>query len=107
MKLFEVHATEYNGEQEYCNNHILAAENIDDAWRIAREYFSRWYDDSDEPDEHKTDDPNRFEFCGGCIGLKIKGLVETTLEDWIRSRITFHSIDVLPDKTLNLKGMAL
>jgi len=101
MKLFEIHATEYNGEQEYSNNHILAAEDIDEAWQTAREYFSQWYDDGDEPDEHETDDPDRFEYCGGCIGLKIKGVGETTIEDWIRSRITYHTIGSLPAHLLD------
>ena len=31
MKLYEVQATEYNGEQEYFQSKLLAAENIDQA----------------------------------------------------------------------------
>jgi len=32
MRLYEVQATEYNGEQEYSQSKLLAAENIDQAW---------------------------------------------------------------------------
>ena len=74
MKLFEAQATEYNGEQEYSQSKLLAAENIDHAWQIARDYFRQWYDDGDELDVHNTDNPDEFEFIGGCIILKIDSI---------------------------------
>ncbi len=98
MKLFEVQATEYNGEQEYSQSKLLAAENIDQAWQTARDYFRQWYDDGDEPEDHNTDNPDEFEFISGCIRLKIKSIQETTLNEWIRTRITLHSISELPDE---------
>ena len=64
MRLYEVRATEYNGEQEYSQSKLLAAENIDQAWRMARDYFRQWYDDGDEPEAHSTDNPNEFKFIG-------------------------------------------
>jgi len=67
MKLFEAQATEYNGEQEYSQSKLLAAENIDQAWQIARDYFRQWYDE---------------------------------LNEWIRTRITLHSISDLPDELM-------
>ena len=100
MKLFEVQATEYNGEQEYSQSKLLAAENIDQAWQIARDYFGQWYDDGDEPEDHNTDNPDEFEFVGGCIRLKIKNIQETTFGEWIRTRITLHSISELPDELM-------
>ena len=99
MKLYEVQATEYNGEQEYSQSKLLAAENIDQAWQIARDYFSGWYDDGERQD-HNTDNPDEFEFVGGCIRLKIKSIQETTLNEWIRTRVTLHSISDLPDELI-------
>ena len=103
MKLYEVQATEYNGEQEYSQSKLLAAENIDQAWQIARDYFSQWYDDGDEPEYHNTDNPDEFEFISGCIRLKIKSIQETTLNEWIRTRITLHSISDLPDELMTTR----
>jgi len=100
MKLFEVQATEYNGEQEYSQSKLLAAENIDHAWQIARDYFRQWYDDGDEPQVHNTDNPDEFEFVGGCIRLKIKSIQKTTLNEWIRTRITLHSISDMPNELI-------
>jgi len=97
MKLYEVQATEYNGEQEYSQSKLLAAENIDQAWHVARDYFRQWYDDGDEPTGHNTDNPDEFEFICGCIRLKIKGVQETNLGEWIKTQITLHSISELPD----------
>jgi len=54
MRLYEVKATECNGTPEYDHSKLLAAENIDQAWRIARDYFRQWYDDGDEPEAHNT-----------------------------------------------------
>ena len=100
MKLYEVQATEYNGEQEYSQSKLLAAENIDQAWQIARDYFRQWYDDGDESEVHNTDNPDEFEFISGCIRLKIKSIQETTLNEWIRTRITLHSISELPEELI-------
>lgn len=95
MKLYEVRATEYNGEQEYSQSKLLAAENTDEAWNSAREYFEKWYEDGD--DKHAdSDDPNRFEFIGGCIILEIDSITETTLEHWKQQQVHLHSIGKLP-----------
>lgn len=109
MKLYEIQATEYNGEQEYSQSKLLTAENIDQAWQIAMNYFRQWYDDGDEPQDHNTDNPDEFEFVGGCIRLKIKGIQETTLNEWIRTQITLHSISDLPDEltTIRITGSAV
>jgi hypothetical protein len=98
MKLFEVQAIEYNGEQEYSQSKLLAAENIEHARQIARDYFRQWYDDGDKPQDHNTDNPDEFEFICGCIRLKIKSIQEITLEQWIRTQIALHSISELPDE---------
>ena len=79
LKLYEVQATEYNGEQEYSQSKLLAAENINHARQIARDYFQQWYDDGDEPQDHSTDNPDEFEFICGCNRLRIKSVQETTL----------------------------
>jgi len=97
MKLYEVRATEYNGEQEYSQSKLLAAENIDRAWQIARDYFRQWYDDGDKLEEHDTDNPDEFEFIDGCIRLRIKGVQETTLDEWINTQVRLHSISTLPE----------
>ena len=103
MKLYEVQAIEYNGEQEYSQSKLFAAENIDQAWQIARDYFMQWYDDGDEPEDHNTDNPDEFEYVCGCIRLKIKSVQETTLNEWIRTRITLHSISNLPDELMTTR----
>jgi len=95
MKLYEVKATEYNGEQEYSNSHLLAARNIDEAWNSARAYFEKWYEDGDS--KHADPDyPDRFEFVGGCIILEIDSITETTLEHWKQQQVHLHSIGKLP-----------
>ena len=100
MKLYEAQATEYNGEQEYSQSTLLAAENIDQARQIARDYFQHWYDDGDEPQDRNTGNPDEFEFICGCIRLRIKGVQETTLDEWIKTQITLHSIPELPDELM-------
>ncbi len=107
MKLYEVRATEYNGEQEYSQSKLLAAENTDEAWNSAREYFEKWYEDGD--DKHAdSDDPNRFEFIGGCIILEIDSITETTLEHWKQQQVHLHSIGKLPrTKSAHKKCKAL
>ena len=99
-KIYEVQATEYNGEQEYSQSELLAARNIKHARQIARDYFRQWYDDGDQLREHNTDNPDEFEFVGGCIRLRIKNVRKTTLNEWIKTQITLHSIAELPDKLI-------
>ncbi len=107
MRIFEIRTTEYNGEQEYSNSHLLAARNIDEAWKLAREYFEKWYEDGD--DKHADpDDPNRFEFVGGSIILEIDSITETTLERWKQQQVLLHSIGKLPKaKSAHKKCKAL
>ena len=100
MKLYQINATEYNGEQEYSQSKLLAAENIDQAWQSARDYFRQWYDDGDQPEDHNTGNPDEFEFICGCIRLKIKSIQEITIDEWIKSQIVLHSISELPDKLM-------
>lgn len=93
MKLYEVQATEYNDGQEYAQSKLLAAENIDIAWQIARDYFSKWYEDG----QQDNNNPDEFEFIDGCIRLKIESVQETSLDEWIRTQIKLHSISELPE----------
>jgi len=95
MRLYEVKTTEYNGEQEYSNSHLIAARNIDEARDSARAYFEKWYEDGD--DKHADPDyPDRFEFVGGSIILTIDSVTETTRERWIQEQVHLHSIGKLP-----------
>ena len=107
MIIFEIKTTEYNGEQEYSNSHLIAARNMDEAWNSAREYFEKWYEDGD--DKHADrDDPDRFEFVGGCIILKIDSITKTTLERWKQQHVLLHSIGKLPKaKSAHKKCKAL
>ena len=74
---------------------MLAARNICEARDSAREYSEKWYEDGD--DKHADpDDPNRFEFVGGCIILKIDSITETTPERWKQQQVLLHSIGKLP-----------
>jgi len=108
MKLYEVQATEYNGEQEYSQSKLLAARNVNHARKTARGYFRQWYDDGDKPRDHNTGNPDEFEFICGCIRLKIKSVQKTTLDEWIKTQITLHSISELPDElmTTSITGSA-
>jgi hypothetical protein len=99
VKLYEVQATEYNGEQEYSQSKLLAARNIKHARQIARGYFRQWYDDGDQPREHNTDNPDEFEFVCGSIRLRIKSVKEIALDEWIKTQITLHSISGLPEQS--------
>ena len=98
MKLYEVQATEYNGEQEYSQSKLLAARNIKHARQRARNYFRQWYDDGDKPRAHNADNPDEFEFLCGCIRVKIESVQETTFDEWIKTQIALHSIPELPDE---------
>ena len=100
MKLYEVQATEYNGEQEYSQSNLLVAENIDQARQMARDYFRQWYDNGDEPQDHNTDNPDEFGFVCGCIRLRIKSVQEISLDEWIKTQIALHSISELPDELM-------
>ena len=103
MKLFEVQATEYNGEQEYSQSKLLAARNVKHARQLARDYFRQWYDDGEEPRDHNTDNPDEFEFICGCIRLRIKSVQKTTIDKWMKSQIALHSIAELPDKLMTTR----
>ena len=107
MRLYEIKTTEHNGQQEYFSSHLLAAQNIDEAWKLAREYFDSWYEDGD--DKHTDpNDLNRFEFIDGCIILKINSITETTLERWKEQQVLLHSIGKLPKtKSAHKKCKAL
>jgi hypothetical protein len=100
LKLYEVYATEYNGEQEYFQSKLLAAKNIKHARQIARDYFRQWYDDGDKPQEHNTDNPDQFEFINGCIRLRIKSVQKVALDDWIRKQIVLNNITEMPDELM-------
>ena len=107
MKLYEVRTTEYNGEQEYSFSHLLAAKNLRHAKEIARKYFKNWYQD-DEKGNLNKDDPDSFEFINGTIILRITGVVETTLEEWLDRQIELHRVNKLPkDKTISQKYKTL
>jgi len=97
MRLYQVQATECNGRPEYAHSKLLAAEDIDQAWQMARDYFKQWYDDGDEPETHSTDNPNEFKFVGGSISLEIDRITETTLERWKQQQVDLHSINILPE----------
>ena len=98
LKLYEIQATEYNGEQEYTQSKLLAARNIKHARQIARDYFRQWYDDGDKPQDHNTDNPDEFEFVCGCIRLRIKSVQKTNIDKWIKSQIALYSIQNMPDE---------
>lgn len=102
MKLYEVRTTEYNGEQEYSFSHLLAARDLDHAKKIARKYFQHWYQDG-ETKHSKEDDPDSFEFVGGSIILRIKGVYETTLEKWLDEQIELHRVTKLPKAKASCK----
>ena len=103
LKLYEVQATEYNGEQEYSQTKLLAARNIKHARQLARDYFRRWYDDGDKPQVHNTDNPDEFEFICGCIKLRIKSVAETTIDEWMKSQIELHSVAGLPEELMTTR----
>jgi hypothetical protein len=103
MKLYEVQATEYNGEQEYFQSKLLAARNIKHARQTARDYFRQWYDDGDKPQDHNTDNPDEFEFISGCIRLRIKSVQKTTPDTWIKSQLLLHSISELSDELMKTR----
>ena len=98
MHLYEVQATEYNGEQEYSQSKLIVAENMERARNITRDYFRQWYDDGDELQAHDTDNPDEFEFICGCIRLKIRSIQRTTIDKWLKMQISLHSISELPNK---------
>ncbi len=97
MQLYEVQATECNGKPEYSHSKLLAAESIDQAWRMVRDYFRQWYDDGDDVEMHDTKNPNEFTFNGGRISLEIDSITETTMEHWKEEQVHLRSIGVLPE----------
>ena len=98
MKLFFLRLNEQNGEQEYSYDHIVEAENLNEAQKKAEIYASNFYGKADEMDEktdkldektdkliEKTDklDEKIFWFFGGCIAINISDLYETTKEEFL------------------------
>ena len=98
MHLYEVQATEFNGEQEYFQSKLIAAENIERTRAIAIDYFRQWYDDQDEPQDHNTDNPDEFEFAAGLIRLKINRIERINFDKWLKTQIALHSISELPQE---------
>ena len=95
MRLYEVKTTEHNGEQEYWGSHLVAARDVDQARKMTRRYFEKWYEDGDGK-HADPNDPDRFEFIGGSIILEIDSVTETTLEDWKDKQVELHTIGKLP-----------
>ena len=102
MRLFEVRTTEHNGEQEYWGSHLVAARDINQAKKLAREYFDKWYEDG-KGHHASPDDPDRFEFIGGSIILEIDSITETTLENWTAKQVELNSIGKLPKALLSCR----
>ena len=102
MYLYEVQATEYNSRQEYSQSKLIAAENIEQARKIARDYFSQWYDD-DDLENHNISNPDEFEFACGSIKLKINSIEKIAFDKWIKNQITLHSISELPQELTKTK----
>lgn len=89
-KLFEITATEYNGEQEYSFHYIVRAKDIDAATKFARKYFNRWYGD-DGLDHTIDNDPDSFEYHLG-ISLTIDTIEPITKKQWIERMFDRHTI---------------
>ena len=100
--LYEVQATEYNDQQEYSQSKLIAAENIEHARKIARNYFSQWFVD-DELENHDMSNPDEFEFVCGSIKLKINSIKKIAFDIWIKNQITLHSISELPQELTKTK----
>ena len=105
MKLYEVQATEFNGEQAYSKSKLLAARNIKHARQLARDYFQLWYDDGEDPKSRNTGNIDEFEFLGGGIRLRIDSVREIIIDDWIADEISSHSISKLPDELMTTQNM--
>ena len=89
-KLFEITATEYNGEQEYSHNYAVWAKDIDEATKITRQFFNDWYGDDGE--DHTCDsDPDNFEYDNGIV-LHIYGIEEITKIVWMQRMIDRYTI---------------
>lgn len=99
MTLYEIQATEYNGQQEYAISKLLAAETLEKARQTARTYFQDWYDDA-SCRKDKTADPDVFEFDGGAIQVVIHRIQRTTLDAWVKGQLELHSITALPEEWL-------
>jgi len=83
MKLFFFRLNEQNGEQEYSYDHIVEAENLNEAQKKAEIYASNFYGKADEMDENKELIEKTFWFFGGCIAVNISDLYETTKEKFL------------------------
>jgi len=84
MKLYEFVTTEHNGEQEYSHYHLVYADTLADATKMAREFCSQWYEVEDPEDvvhnvgERTGDKLNEYwEFLGGNIILDLDSVTET------------------------------
>ena len=83
MKLYQFTTTEKNGEQEYSNNHVIRAKNIEEARSAAVEFCKTWYEDENVEIETDNFGYSTFLFFGGKIELELNDITETTKRQFL------------------------
>lgn len=85
MNAYELHFTEYNGEQEYSYDYLLYANSYEAAENKAKDFVGRWYAAENRPDgDVEWTDYLTIEFFGGEIAIVITSICKTTLEKFTK-----------------------
>ena len=96
--------TEHNGEQEYWGSHLVAARDIDQAKKMARRYFEKWYEDGDDKHAAFLMIQTGLNLLAVVSSWEIDGVSETTVEGWKERQVALHSIGKLPKAKSSCKN---
>jgi hypothetical protein len=86
MKYFEMGFTEYNGEQEYSYDFLIAAQTKEEADKKAIDYIQAFYSNG------KWIEPDLCEYDGGCITVRFDHLWKTTKNEFVNKMLEKWSI---------------
>lgn len=95
-KGFHMSMREVNGEQQYDYDYFIEEPTEEEAWRIARDYASRFYGEDEDGNPASaliTGYDDAYEFHCGCIWVSITKLIPTTRQEFTRhilERYTFR-----------------
>jgi len=96
MPYFAGRLKEQNGEQEYSYDHIIEAENLEEAEKIYDMYAKDFYGDADERinfdgsvEEIEKEDGGYY-FFNDAIFVEVESIRPTTKEEWMQEQFDLN-----------------
>ena len=87
MKLFYFELHEQNGEYEYTYDHLIKAENLEEAQKLVKEYIKGFYGILDEIEIETSNHwpfENVYWFNGRTIAMEIDEVCELTKKEFMK-----------------------